>query len=74
MSIKYGLFLPVGFVQELAEIPNPVEAYETLTRWAQTAEQSGYDYEAVGVQGPVIHFLDATRLDDVRLFAKTFIA
>jgi F420-dependent oxidoreductase-like protein len=43
MSLQYGLFLPVGFVQELAEIPNPVEAYETLTHWAQTADQSSYD-------------------------------
>jgi len=43
MSLKYGLFLPQGYVQELAGIKDPVEAYETLTRWAQTADQSGYD-------------------------------
>jgi F420-dependent oxidoreductase-like protein len=43
MSLKYGLFLPQGFVHELAGITDPVEAYETLTRLAQTADQSGYD-------------------------------
>jgi F420-dependent oxidoreductase-like protein len=42
MSLKYGLFVPTGFVQELSGIKDPVEAYETLTRWAQTADQSGY--------------------------------
>src|SRR5260370_27523642 len=43
MSLKYGVFLSTGFAQELAGIKDPVEAYETLTRWAQTADQSGYD-------------------------------
>jgi F420-dependent oxidoreductase-like protein len=43
MSLKYGPFLSAGNAHELAEIPDPVEAYETVTRWAQTAEQSGYD-------------------------------
>src|SRR5260370_38473447 len=43
MSLKYGLFLSTGFAQELAGIKDPVEAYETLTRWAQTADQSGYN-------------------------------
>ena len=43
MSLKYGLFLSSGFAQELAGIKDPVEAYETLTCWAQTADQSGYD-------------------------------
>ncbi len=43
MSLKYGLFLPQGFTKELAGIKDPVEAYETLTRLAQTADESGYD-------------------------------
>src|SRR5258708_17144338 len=43
MSLKYGLFLSQGSAQELAGIEDPVEAYETLTRWAQMADQSGYD-------------------------------
>src|SRR5260370_275558 len=42
MSLKYGLFLPQGFVQEVAGIKDPVEAYETVTRWAETADQYGY--------------------------------
>src|SRR6266571_1107148 len=42
MSLTYGLYLAQGFAHELAGFKNPVEAYETLTRWAQTADQSGY--------------------------------
>src|SRR5690349_13154951 len=41
--MKYGIILPQGFRKELAGIENPVEAYETLTRVAQTADESGYD-------------------------------
>jgi F420-dependent oxidoreductase-like protein len=48
MSLKYGLLIPQGAAQELASIPNPVEAYETLSRLAQTADQSGYDTIWVG--------------------------
>jgi F420-dependent oxidoreductase-like protein len=43
MSLKYGFFLPSGFVQELAGMKNPVAAYEMLTQLAQLADQSGYD-------------------------------
>lgn len=43
MSLQYGLYLPQGFVHELAGMKNPVEAYETLIHLAQTADQSGYD-------------------------------
>jgi F420-dependent oxidoreductase-like protein len=43
MSLKYSLLLPTGAAQELAGIKNPVEAYEMLSRLAQTADQSGYD-------------------------------
>lgn len=43
MSIKYSVFLPTGFGQELAHIPDPVEAYETLTRMAQAADELGYE-------------------------------
>jgi F420-dependent oxidoreductase-like protein len=43
MSLKYGLMLPQGFAHELAGMKNPVEAYETLTRLAQAADQAGYD-------------------------------
>jgi F420-dependent oxidoreductase-like protein len=43
MSMKYSIFLPTGFAQEFARIPDPVQAYETLTEIAVAAEQSGYD-------------------------------
>jgi F420-dependent oxidoreductase-like protein len=42
MSLKYGLLPPQGAAQELASIKDPVDAYETLSRLAQTAEQLGY--------------------------------
>jgi len=42
MSLKYGIFLPQGFRTELADIKDPVEAYETMTNVAQTAEECGY--------------------------------
>src|SRR5437016_1998776 len=42
MSLAYGIFLPVGTLAELAGIGDPVEAYEAMTRVAQTAEESGY--------------------------------
>jgi F420-dependent oxidoreductase-like protein len=43
MSLKYSLFLPQGVTKELAGIKDPVEAYEALTRVAQTADKSGYE-------------------------------
>src|SRR5215471_3098080 len=42
MSLTFGLQLPQGYVQELAGIEGPIEAYERMTRVAQTAEASGY--------------------------------
>jgi F420-dependent oxidoreductase-like protein len=42
MSLTYGLQLPQGYLQELTGIEGPIEAYETLTRVAQTAEEYGY--------------------------------
>jgi F420-dependent oxidoreductase-like protein len=42
MSLTFGLQLPQGYIQELAGIEGPIEAYERLTRVAQTAEESGY--------------------------------
>jgi len=43
MSMKYGLSLPQGWRMDLVDIKDPVEAYETLTRVAQTADETGYD-------------------------------
>ena len=42
MPLTYGLFLPQGFLPVLAGIKEPVEAYETLTSVAQTAEECGF--------------------------------
>src|SRR5258708_39781187 len=42
MSLKYGIFFPQGGLTELADIKDPVEAYETLTHIAQTADEWGY--------------------------------
>lgn len=41
--MKYSIFLPTGFGQEFASFPDPVEAYETLTHLAQTADRLGYE-------------------------------
>lgn len=42
MSLKFGLSLPQGWTMELASIHDPVEAYEMLTRVAQTADELGF--------------------------------
>jgi F420-dependent oxidoreductase-like protein len=43
MSMKYGISLPQGWIMDLASIKDPVEAYETMTRVAQTADELGYE-------------------------------
>ncbi|HZR43972.1 MAG TPA: LLM class F420-dependent oxidoreductase [Ktedonobacteraceae bacterium] len=43
MSIKFGIALPQGTLMELAEITDPVEAYETMMQVALTAEEVGFD-------------------------------
>ncbi len=43
MSLKFGLALPQGTLMELAGINDPVEAYETVTSVALTAEETGFD-------------------------------
>lgn len=42
MPMKYGLSLPQGWRMDLAAVQDPVEAYETMTRVAQTADECGY--------------------------------
>ena len=39
MSLKFGVSLPQGWTMDLASIKDPVEAYETMTRVAQTADE-----------------------------------
>ena len=43
MSIRFSIFLPSGLGQEFAHIPDPVEAYETVTRIAQAADGLGFE-------------------------------
>jgi F420-dependent oxidoreductase-like protein len=43
MPMKYGVSLPQGWMMDLAHIKDPVEAYETMTRVAQTADEAGYN-------------------------------
>src|ERR1700730_6008529 len=43
MSLKFGVSLPQGWMMDLASIKDPVEAYETMTRVAQTADETGYN-------------------------------
>src|SRR5690242_20274278 len=43
MSLKYSFYLSTGFVGELANFKDPIEAYETLTRVAQTADELGFE-------------------------------
>ncbi|GHO68297.1 LLM class F420-dependent oxidoreductase [Ktedonobacter sp. SOSP1-52] len=43
MSLTYGVQLPQGWLMDLVGIIDPVEAYETMTHMAQTAEECGYE-------------------------------
>ncbi len=43
MAIKFGTFVPQGWRMDLAEIDDPVEQYEAMTRVGKAAEQAGYD-------------------------------
>jgi F420-dependent oxidoreductase-like protein len=40
--MEYSIFLPTGFAQEFARIPDPVQAYEALTAIAVAADETGY--------------------------------
>ena len=42
-TMRFSINLPTGFLHEFTRIPNPVEAYETLTEIAVAAEETGYD-------------------------------
>jgi F420-dependent oxidoreductase-like protein len=43
MAMKYGISLPQGWQMDLIDAKDPVEAYETMTRLAQTADECGYE-------------------------------
>jgi F420-dependent oxidoreductase-like protein len=41
--MKFGISLPIGWTMDLTSIKDPVEAYETTTSVAQTADETGYE-------------------------------
>src|SRR5258708_26036931 len=42
MSMDYGVMVPQGWRMDLVDIPDPIEAYEAMTRVAHEAEALGY--------------------------------
>ncbi|HZR38540.1 MAG TPA: LLM class flavin-dependent oxidoreductase, partial [Ktedonobacteraceae bacterium] len=42
MALQFGLLVPQGWTMDLVGVKDPVEAYETMTCVAQTAEECGY--------------------------------
>lgn len=43
MSLSFGISLPQGWTMDLAGIHDPIDAYEAMTRVAQTADACGYE-------------------------------
>src|SRR5882724_12172670 len=43
VAMKFGTMVPQGWRMDLADIADPVEAYEAMTRVAQEAEALGFD-------------------------------
>jgi len=42
MALTFGVSLPQGWAMDLASITDPIEAYEAMTRVAQTADETGF--------------------------------
>ena len=42
-DLKLGVFVPQGWRMDLADVPDPIEKYETMSRCAREAEQAGFD-------------------------------
>lgn len=42
-AMKLSVFLPTGFGQEFAAIPDPVQAFESITDVAKAADELGYE-------------------------------
>jgi len=42
MTLQFGVLVPQGWTMDLAHIKDPVQAYETMTEVAQTAEEVGF--------------------------------
>src|SRR5690242_3753835 len=43
MTMKFGVLVPQGWRMDLVGINDPIEAYETMTRVAQTADELKFD-------------------------------
>ncbi len=43
MALQFGVIVPQGWRMDLVGIADPIEAYETMTRVAQVAEEVGFD-------------------------------
>jgi F420-dependent oxidoreductase-like protein len=41
--VRFGLFVPQGWILDLVDIKDPVEQYEAMSRVARTAERLGFD-------------------------------
>ena len=41
--LRFGLFVPQGWILDLIDIPDPVEQFESLVRITKRAEQLGFD-------------------------------
>jgi F420-dependent oxidoreductase-like protein len=42
-ELKLGIFVPQGWRMDLADVRDPVEKYETMSRCAKEAERAGFD-------------------------------
>ena len=43
MPVKFGVLVPQGWRMDLVDIDDPIEQYETMTRFGVEAERLGYD-------------------------------
>lgn len=43
MTVKFGVFVPQGWRMDLAQIKDPIEKYEAMTRVAQAADRGPWD-------------------------------
>jgi F420-dependent oxidoreductase-like protein len=43
MTTRFGVFVPQGWRMDLAEIDDPIEQFETMTRVARVADEGGWD-------------------------------
>jgi F420-dependent oxidoreductase-like protein len=42
-AVRFGIFVPQGWILDLVDIADPVEQFETMSRVAQAAERLGFD-------------------------------